>query len=208
MRVKNNSRGFTLIELLVVVSILGTLSSVMVASLNRARMSARDAKRIAEINQMRKAAQIYYLDHSAYPPVNEIIDMPTGWSNFIGHLKTDGLISKIDNKTNTPKNYISYLLPLKAFAASPCPPNLRPQDPNCECQPGDTVSANPITKTYSYISSSAQNWQYIRLRTQLENVNNPILRSGLSGDFAIPGDNGCLTAMGYYCVGDPEYSRY
>ena len=38
-------KGFTLIELLVVISIIGLLASGVLASLNSARMKARDAKK-------------------------------------------------------------------------------------------------------------------------------------------------------------------
>ncbi|MFA6408524.1 MAG: prepilin-type N-terminal cleavage/methylation domain-containing protein [Candidatus Paceibacterota bacterium] len=64
----NKSRGFTLIELLVVIAIIGILSSVVLASLNTARMKARDANRIAELGQIRIALSLYYNDHGYYPP--------------------------------------------------------------------------------------------------------------------------------------------
>ena len=59
--------GFTLIELLVVISIIGLLSSVVFASLNVARAKARDAKRIADMNQIRLALELYMDDSGFYP---------------------------------------------------------------------------------------------------------------------------------------------
>jgi len=61
-------RGFTLIELLVVIAIIGVLSSVALASLNTARMKARDSSRMAQLTQIRAALELYYLDRGYYPP--------------------------------------------------------------------------------------------------------------------------------------------
>lgn len=45
-------RGFTLIELLVVVSIIGMLASMVLASLNSARLRGKDAVIISEVRQL------------------------------------------------------------------------------------------------------------------------------------------------------------
>lgn len=66
--VSNGRQGFTLIELLVVIAIIGILSSVVLASLNSARIKARDAKRIADAKQVRTALDMYYNDNDQQYP--------------------------------------------------------------------------------------------------------------------------------------------
>jgi type II secretory pathway pseudopilin PulG len=58
--------------LLVVISIIGLLSSVVLASLNSARAKARDAERASDINQINKALQLYYSVHGSYPSTGNI----------------------------------------------------------------------------------------------------------------------------------------
>jgi prepilin-type N-terminal cleavage/methylation domain-containing protein len=60
-------RGFTLIELLVVIAIIGVLSSVVLASLNTARIKARDASRLQAVHEIQNALQLYYTDQGSYP---------------------------------------------------------------------------------------------------------------------------------------------
>src|SRR3989344_2300263 len=59
--------GFTLIELLVVIAIIGILASIVLAALNSARQRSRDVRRLADINQLQKAIELYYDDAGSYP---------------------------------------------------------------------------------------------------------------------------------------------
>lgn len=65
---RNQSRfGFTLIELLVVMAILGILSSVVAGNFVGAKVKARDAKRKSDLEQVRKALEMYVNDKGVYP---------------------------------------------------------------------------------------------------------------------------------------------
>lgn len=64
---KTGNKGFTLIELLVVIAIIGILSSVVLASLNTARLKSRDAKRISDVKQLQLALEFYFDANGGYP---------------------------------------------------------------------------------------------------------------------------------------------
>ena len=66
---KQQNNGFTLIELLVVVTIIGLLSTMILVSLNTARMKARDVRRLADLRQVALALEMYYDDNTktGYP---------------------------------------------------------------------------------------------------------------------------------------------
>jgi len=59
-------KGFTLIELLVVISIIGLLSSVVLASLSGTRKKARDAVRKSDLKQLQLALNLYLSNHDNY----------------------------------------------------------------------------------------------------------------------------------------------
>lgn len=67
MHPRRSIRGFTLLELLVVIAIIGILSAVVLAILNSARIEGRDARRIADLKEVRNALELYYDDVKSYP---------------------------------------------------------------------------------------------------------------------------------------------
>jgi prepilin-type N-terminal cleavage/methylation domain-containing protein len=60
------NKGFTLIELLVVISIIGLLSSIVLASLSTARGKAKDAAIKSEVLQMRNLFAQEFSDTGNY----------------------------------------------------------------------------------------------------------------------------------------------
>jgi prepilin-type N-terminal cleavage/methylation domain-containing protein len=61
------TKGFTLIELLVVISIIGVLSSTVLASLSTARAKALDTRRLSDLTSIRTALELYYTNNNSYP---------------------------------------------------------------------------------------------------------------------------------------------
>lgn len=69
MRIFNSpTSGYTLTELLVVISIIGLLASVTLSALNDIRAQSRDAKRMADLREIKTAVERYYLENFIYPP--------------------------------------------------------------------------------------------------------------------------------------------
>jgi general secretion pathway protein G len=58
--------GFTLIELMVVISIIAILASAGLVMYENAQSSARDGRRVADLNQIANALETYYSNNSGY----------------------------------------------------------------------------------------------------------------------------------------------
>lgn len=62
-----DKRGFTLIELLVVISIIALLSSIVLASLNDARLKTKKSAFAQGLYEFQKALELYRADNGIYP---------------------------------------------------------------------------------------------------------------------------------------------
>ena len=82
-------RGFTLVELLIVIFIIGLLGSVIVVNLSSAREKARDSYRLASLNQVEKAIELYKNDNNGEPPGIEGVEYVNGVTDWIPGLVPD-----------------------------------------------------------------------------------------------------------------------
>jgi prepilin-type N-terminal cleavage/methylation domain-containing protein len=110
---RKNNKGFTLIELLVVISIIGLLSSIVLASLNDARKKGKDAAIKQTMRQFQNALELYRNDNAGnYPGVfaDGSAGNPFSATTFANYMKLSSLPTGIsqyvkDNSTTYGPRY-------------------------------------------------------------------------------------------------------
>lgn len=65
------SRGFTIVELLIVIVVIGILAAITIVAFNGVQARARDASRIAKIQSITDAIELYRVDNGQYPPIQD-----------------------------------------------------------------------------------------------------------------------------------------
>lgn len=120
----SRNKAFTLIELLVVVSIIGLLATVVLSSLNKARIKTRDTVRLSELRQLRNALDLYFNQFGVYPdPASDGAPFACGgWDatadgSFIPSLSANNLFAiTIQDTLNTScGNYSYYRYPAGSY---------------------------------------------------------------------------------------------
>lgn len=171
---ENKNLGFTLIELLVVVAIIGLLASIVLVSLNNARIKSRDAKRITDMTQIVKAAEFFYDSQGQYPYATGGGPFWDDHWNFFRQCLETGVNC--------------------GFAVSSYQPvvSVIPNDPL-----DNPLTLSDADPTY-YTGWENRTPNNLILRMRLENSNDPALQSDADGGWRDPIDGGCDDP--WYCV--------
>src|SRR5687767_307098 len=81
-------KGFTFIELLVVVTIIAILTTVAAVSYTSTTKRSRDAKRLADLEQIRSALELCRAENGAYP-ANITSGVICGGETYLSPIPTD-----------------------------------------------------------------------------------------------------------------------
>jgi prepilin-type N-terminal cleavage/methylation domain-containing protein len=160
MNLRREHYGFTLIELLVVVSIIGMLSSVVLASVNNVRIRSRDGVRLSDFRQFGQALELYYSTYNMYPCGDN--------NNTGGDVTLDSTLSTtfLDGISDEyPREWFSNCIgePHKGIYTAGFYPVVSPQDPINYGEGGAS------DKNYAYGYEATLNRQLYILYGRLEN---------------------------------------
>ncbi|KKR43201.1 MAG: hypothetical protein UU10_C0050G0011 [Parcubacteria group bacterium GW2011_GWF1_40_6] len=172
---RKNNKGFTLIELLVVVAIIGVLSSVVLVSINSARISARDTRRISDMKNISTALELFYSAYGRYPITAGASYWDGHWMNFQTCLETGVGCG---------------------FTISGIYEPVMKDVPNDPKDVTPNVSDNSVTYYFSYNCTNNQGYL---LKARLEKNHN-ILQSDADGGAFSAVDLGCADTYNYYCI--------
>jgi len=177
------NKGFTLIELLVVIAIVGVLATIVMSSLSSARAKSRDARRIADLRQLKTALESYFIDYGCAPKGGGGSTLanpcPTGDSTLTG-----GSCATLNSHFN---NSLQVLLDGKYISSLPVDPINQTSDGKNYCY------------NYSRLEPSVSGWTcggIIRTRflytisfsTENANERLPVSGSGGLSNYCITGD--------------------
>jgi general secretion pathway protein G len=136
-------KGFTLIELLVTISIIGILSTLMIANFNSTRQRARDAQRKSDLRNIQTALRLYYNDSSGYPSAAVTIPFGAEWTNASGdtiYMNQVPQDPQYNSDTDTPKyTYTPVVGDTDTYTLSACLENK--SDDKCDKDGGGNIVA-------------------------------------------------------------------
>ena len=70
MKRGQSTNGFTIVELLIVIVVIAILAAITVVAFNGVQQRGRDSRRVADMNAISKALELYKAQNGRYPTVN------------------------------------------------------------------------------------------------------------------------------------------
>jgi len=99
--------GFTIVELLVSISIIAIISSMGIVQFSSAKQKARDAIRISEVIEIKKAISLYQIDNTLFPIETEEIII-TGEDSFSLAIENAGAMVEVPTDPQHPNFSYTY----------------------------------------------------------------------------------------------------
>ncbi len=119
----SSPRGFTLLELLAVVAIIALLLSITFVSIDYFKARARDTKRLANIDALKKALNLYQTTQNQKYPVVKV-------SNIAAEICVTGVYTRKNDPSNDPliEQFKDASIDLQPIA-DPLWPEIKPANP-------------------------------------------------------------------------------
>ena len=137
---KKTTSGFTIVELLIVIVVIAILAAISVVAYTGVQARAKDSARIAKVNDIAKALELYKIDEGQYPPIP---DGNSGETSCGSQTENWGQCDRM-------KHLADYL------------------DPYMKLDPTSLSSATQGIYTYYYNSASGNGYQSYGFRVRLE----------------------------------------
>ncbi|MBX4205490.1 MAG: type II secretion system GspH family protein [Candidatus Doudnabacteria bacterium] len=153
--------GFTLIELLVVVSVIGLISSMILVQAKKARISSRDARRIADMHQLYNAIYYYYDKFGSVPTCSS--------GGYAGGCDVSSLGTLTGNVDSSLDNQYVEFLRTSGFMSK------TPKDP---LNAASTNNFYIYNANITFPAGSTTRYLFL-IGTSLEDPNNPALRTAI-----------------------------
>jgi len=139
-------RGFTLIELMVVISVIGVLSSMVLAATYQARVKAHNSLVNQTVEQYRLALELYKSSNNTYPILAD-----TNW-HCLGTGYPGNVCGYIDTGPNTDSPALDadlgqYIKQMAAVSVTPLPFGIA-------CSPQDIADWGCVSSTSRYVGMS------------------------------------------------------
>lgn len=198
--------GFTLIELLVVIAVIGILSTLAIVALSSARQKARDSKRVADLNQIGKALELYYTTNNGYPTlITAGQPIADGSTTYLAAVPTNPVPKTDGNCPNQDYQYY-YITATNTYVVSSClgggtgsfssgPVGYHSGQGVLNCG-GALVDADG--NTYRTIQIGTQCWMAENLRTGTKITGHPSNNGVIEKACYADADANCLTDGALY----------